>query len=418
MISGGKQHSAIKWSPFASILLLFIFMRLSLLLFFSPQGLINAYSDYYYYYRIAQLSDEGYFPFINMWYEYPPILAYLPLVVYRITQVVAPGGDIFSIGYQLFARMLGMIFLAFETGVLVLIYETAKEVWSKEKALWLGWVYSALSLPLFFFFIAHQSVVVFFMMLAIFWFITKKYAASAIALGLGVAAKLVPIILVPPVMKFLWPRYKKVLVYALVVAVVFLLQYIPFVSSGSLPWVTASFNALSNVGSYGTLWAIIDGNWGPGTYGPIPARLDITQAGLTHANPEVLPGWVILLIFGLIYIFLLLRPNNVEDPKEFIWFSTLTWIIFLLYIKGWSPHWAVMLVPLLLLSFPDNLGLFLTLLLTGIVFLEWPVGEAISSKSLSVIIISSRLIFFISVLSLLIRRLWPSQQGDRLTQNA
>jgi hypothetical protein len=387
-------------------------MRLTILLFFTPQGLINAYSDYYYYFRSAQLSDAGYYPFLNMWYEYPPLLAYLPLAVYRLTQAVIPVGDIYSFGYQLFARLLGMVFLVFETGVLILLYETAVRVWDRDKAIWLGWVYSALSLPLFFWLYAHQGVVVFFVMLSIFWFITKKYSASAIALGMGVAAKLVPVVMLPSVVKFLWPRYRKTLFYSLFVLLFFLLAYLPFLFSGGGPWVMASFNANFRVGSYGTIWAIFDSNWGPGTYGPLDTRLDITQAEVVQANPSILPGWIVLLVFALFYALFFIRPNDVTDPKHFIWFTTLTWIIFYLYIKGWSPQWAVMLVPFLLLSFPDHLGLTLTLLLTSIVFLEWPLNAVIEARSLAVIVVIGRTLFFVSVLLLLIRKMWPSMGRD------
>jgi hypothetical protein len=282
-------------------------------------------------------------------------------------------------------------------------------VWGRDKAIWLGWVYALLSLPLFFWLYAHQGVVVFFIMLSIFWFITKKYPASAIALGLGVAAKLVPIVILPPVVKFLWPRYRKVLLYSLLVLLVFALTYLPILINGGASWVVASFKALSRVGSYGTIWAIFDGNWGPGTYGPLDTRLDISQAEVVQANPSILPGWIVLLVFALFYAWFYFRPNDVTDPKHFIWFTTLTWIIFYLYIKGWSPQWAVMLVPLLLLSFPNHLGLTLTLLLTSIVFLEWPLNAVIEARSLSVIIIIGRTLFFISVLLLLIRNMWPSK---------
>lgn len=405
------------WPPLTTIVVLFVFMRLTILFFFTPQGLINAYSDYYYYFRTAQMSDQGYYPFINMWYEYPPLLAYLPLAVYRLTQAIIPVGDIYSFGYQLFARLLGLVFLIFETGVLILLYEIASEVWGRSKAIWLGWVYSVLSLPMFIWLYAHQVVVIFFIMLAIFWFITKKYWASAVALGLGVAAKLVPIVLLLPVVKFFWPRYRKAILYSSVVMILFLIQYVPFIINQGGPWVVASFNAISKVGSYGTIWAVMDGNWGPGTYGPLTTRIDFSQAAITNSNPGILPGWIILLVFALFYGLFFFRPNDVSDPKQFIWFSTLTLIVFFLYIKGWSPQWAVMLVPILLLSFPDHLGLTLNLLLTTFVFLEWPLNAVLGVKSIAIIIIMGRTILFISVLVLLVRRMWLSQSRNLLVKN-
>jgi hypothetical protein len=381
-------------------------MRLTILFLFTPQGLFNAYSDYYFYFRSAQLSDQGYFPFINMWYEYPPMLAYLSLAIYRLTQAIIPVGDVYSFGYQLFARLLGLVFLVFETGVLVLLYKIALEIWGREKADWLGWVYSGLSLPVFFWLYAHQVVVVFFMMLAIFLFISKRLWPSAAALGLGVASKFFPIVMVLPIVKFLWPQLKKIVVFVLLVLLVFGIGYLPFLYVGGGPWLIASFQALTNVGSYGTIWAVLDGNWGPGTYGPLSTRVDLDQSMLLHANPSRLPGWLVLAAFGLLYGVFFFRPVDRNNPVQFVWFSTLTWVIFHLYLRGWSPQWAVAFIPLILLSFPDHLGLILVLALTAVVFIEWPLSEFLESNALAITVILGRTSLFIVTLILLARRLW------------
>jgi hypothetical protein len=406
MDNTSNRSNWLNWSSLTTIVVLFVLMRLTILFLFTPQGLLNAYSDYYYYFRTAQLSDQGYYPFVNMWYEYPPLLAYLPLVIYRLTQAIVPVGDVYSFSYQLFARLLGMVYLVFETGVLILLCKTASTVWGRTKAEWLGWVYSGLSLPLFFWLYAHQVVVVFFMMLAIYWFITKKLWSSALALGLGVASKLVPIFLLPAFVKFLWPQVRTIVIFCLLVVLVFGIQYLPFFYLDGASWVAASFRAIFNVGSYSTVYAILDGNWGPGNYGPLSTRIDIHQAVVSHTNPSVLPGWVILAVFALAYLFFYVRPVEVNNPQHFIWFSTLTWIFFHLYLKGWSPQWAVAFIPLILLSFPDHLGLILSLLLTTFVFIEWPLNALIDAKPLTVMIIILRTGLLVALFIQLARRLW------------
>jgi hypothetical protein len=382
-------------------------MRLTILIMFTPQGLINAYTDYYFYFQSAQLSEQGYFPFVNMWYEYPPMLAYLPLGVYHLTRAIVPVGGVDSFGYQLFARLLGMVFLFFETGVLVLLYKTTLQVWGAQKAEWIGWVYSGLSLPLFFWLYAHQVVVIAFSLLAIFWFITRKSWHSAVALGLATAAKLTPVILLPPVVKFLWPQRRVIAGYVLVVMSIFGIQYLPFMLMDGGAWVAASFRAIAHVGSYGTIWAILDDNWGPGTYGPLPTRIQIEQAAIPHANPSGLPGWAVFIAFALLYALFFFRPVERQNPRHFIWFVTLTTLIFHLYLKGWSPQWAVMVIPLILLSFPNHLGLILALLLTATVFVEWPLNAAFNLRFIAVYTILARSILFVSMLVLLVRRLWP-----------
>ena len=145
MLPDPPRHSQLK-----TIVTLFVIMRLTILVLYTPQGLLNAYTDYSYYYRTAQLSDQGYYPFVNMWYEHLPPMAYTSELTYRAAQSFAPMGGLDSVGYQLFARLLGGVMLIFETGVVILIHRIAEKTWGLDTADRLGWIYSALSLPIFF----------------------------------------------------------------------------------------------------------------------------------------------------------------------------------------------------------------------------------------------------------------------------
>jgi len=174
-------------SQLNTILVLFLFLRLTLLFLYTPQGLLNAYTDYYFYYRSAQLSDAGYYPFLNMWYEYPPLTAYLHVLPYRLVRGFLPAGDIFSLTYRLYATMLGMIFLIFDAGVLVLLHRLAWRLWGSSAANWSAWVYASLSVPLFFWSYSHQSVPTFFCLLALAAYLERQWFKSGLALGLGAA---------------------------------------------------------------------------------------------------------------------------------------------------------------------------------------------------------------------------------------
>lgn len=393
---------------FRTILILFLVFRLTLLVFFTPQGLVNAYTDYYYYYQTAQLSQQGYYPFINMWYEYPPLLAYLPQAAYWFAGRIVPLGDIYSFGYVLFFRVLGVFLLAFEAGVLVLLHRIGGRIWGPEKADWLAWVYSSLSLPLFFLTFAHQVVAVFFLLLAVDWLLEQHWGRSALALGLGVAAKFTPAFLLPAVARFLWPHIRKLAGYTLIVILIVALVYLPFVFLGGGKWVMASFEAVSKVGSYGTIWAALDQNWGPGTYGPLETRMQIEQAQVTHANPALIPGALLLAAFAALYAWFFFRPLDFQDARQVIWFITFTSMIFHLWSRGWSPQWAVMVVPLFLLSFPNNEGLRYVLLLTALIFVEWPVTTIAPAPVLVTTFILLRTALFIWVTLRLARLLWPA----------
>jgi hypothetical protein len=394
------------------IVLLFIIMRLTIMFLYTPQGMMNQYTDYFYYFQTAQLSDSGHLPFIDMWYEYPPVLAYLPQFAYTITRSILPAGDVFSPTFAVFSRILGTVLLVFETGVLILIQRIADALWNTEKADRLAWIYSGLSLPLFFWSFSHQSVVVFFSLLAVYGFLLHREKTSAVALGLGIASKLTPVLFLAPLLRFLWPRKRAILLFAVLVFLTVCVAYLPFLIMGGAPWIVASFLAILRVGSWNTPWAILEGNWGSGYYGPLETRLvlDWPLQNLPFSPGEI-PGWIPFLLFGAVYCWLFFRPLDMRNPRHFLWFSALTLVVFHLYSKGWSQQWAVLFIPFFLLSFPDSLGLAFSLLLTALGFLQWPVASALHARFLSGLIIAARTFLLAYFGVLLGRRLWlPAPQ--------
>ena len=106
-------------SQLKTIVTLFVVLRVTILLMYTPQGLLNAYTDFQHYYRVASLSDQGYYPFVNSWSEHPPLQAYTSIAVYRLVRSVMPAGELTTPAYQVFARLLGAVMLIFETGVLI-----------------------------------------------------------------------------------------------------------------------------------------------------------------------------------------------------------------------------------------------------------------------------------------------------------
>ena len=402
-----NQKSEIK-----TIVLLFVVLRLTILLLYTPQGLLNAYTDYSYYYRTAQLSDRGYTPFVNMWYEHLPPLAYTSHLVYRATQSIVPTGDLDSVGYQFFARLLGGAMLLFETGVLILIHRIADRVWDTATADRLSWIYSALSVPIFFWNASQMSNSVFFALLAVYWFITQRHTRSAIALALSIWIKLTPIFLLAPIAKFLWTQWRTIARYILISALIGLIIYTPFIAAGGGEWIVASFKSTFARASWSTPWAIIDGNWGVGDVGDLPAHLQLDQAAVIHGNPPAIPSIVTLIGFAIIYLWFFSRPIDLHRPQHFIRSATLTAMLFQLWSKGWSPQWAMLIIPFWLLSFPDRRGLQLTLLLTLSLFIEWPLADAFQSRFFLLVAIISRTLLFVIAAIWLAREVWKPPVRD------
>jgi hypothetical protein len=394
-------------SQLKTIVTLFVILRVTILLMYTPQGLLNAYTDYQHYYRVAQLSDQGYLPFINSWSEHPPLQAYTSVAVYRFVRTFMPAGELTTPTYQFFARLLGAVMLIFETGALILLHRIATRTWDMERANWLAWVYTALSVPLFYWNASQTSNFVFFTLLAVYWFIANKRTASAMSLALAMLVKLTPVFLIGAVARFEWPALKPIARYVIVVAIVFALAFVPFIALGGTSWTIASLASNGVRASWSTPWALIDGNWGVGDVGDVPARTQLDQAYRVYGNPAAIPGVLGIIVFGLIFLWLFRRPIDQRDPRHFIWFTTLILLLFHLWSKGWSPQWAMLIIPFILLSFPNQRGLGLVLIFTVLLFIEWPLADVLRWPPIIATAILGRTALFVVMSVMLFRRLWP-----------
>jgi hypothetical protein len=167
--------------------------------------------------------------------------------------------------------------------------------------------------------------------------------------------------------------------------------------------------------SWATPWALLDGNWGEGFVGDIPTRTQIELASQSYGNPVRISSLLILVVFTLIYLALSRRAIAPHNPKHLIWFTTLMLLIFHLWSKGWSPQWATLIIPFLLLSFPNQKGLTLVLILSGLVFIEWPIAAILQPPTNGIgaviyaFVIWSRTLLFLGVSIMLYQNLWRQQ---------
>jgi hypothetical protein len=135
----------------------------------------------------------------------------------------------------------------------------------------------------------------------------------------------------------------------------------------------ASLQAQVGKSSYQTIWALIDGNWTTGNFGPLRDHLEPAKASQPVNNPARLPTWLTLIPFGLMGLFIFSRPRVLADEADTVSFASLTFIIFILWSQGWSPQWQTFLIPLLLLALPVRRAVLFIIVLGFINFLEWPV---------------------------------------------
>jgi len=378
---------------FLLILTLFVAFRLMMAMAYPPEAL-TSYSDYPYFYALADLARQGRYPLLHYWCEYPPIFPYLSQAVYAVTS-----------GYHAYATLLASVMLIFEAGNLVFLYLIANEIHDKETSLKIAWIYSCLLVPVFFLWNGLDSLSLFFTLLSLLWLLRNRQALSAVALGLGLMTKYLPGILLATVWRF---KTKKALGYTLIVAAMAVAILLPFAIS-SPSYTLASLRSQASKSSWQTIWALIDGNYTTGLFGPVADHLDPAKAGLQLHNPSRIPWFVTVPVFGLIYLYLFSRPVDTEDKKALLSFTGMTLCLFFLWSKGWSPQWQVMLIPLILLVFPNGHGALYCLVLGFVNFLEWPVILSRGLNRLLMVTVPLRTVLLILMLFKFYQTMWTAR---------
>lgn len=347
---------------FRVLLLLFVGLRLMLLAARPVDGLI-AYGEFDNFYKFADITRQtGQLPYIGYWMEYPPLFVWPNLAIHQLTQVVL------GLPEHTYYYALGLLVLAADTGNLWVMKRLGERLYGPERGLDLAWAYALIGVPLVFLLWNLEPVVTFFMLLGLLLLLEGQDARSAVSTIAGALIKVFPGLLVPVVWRF--RDGKAALKYTTIVGVLGGLAYLPFLILS--PRMTfASLRALAGKSSWQSVWGLIDGNLTTGNFGSLIERLDPARATVMLGNPPVIPGWLTLIVFGALYAWLFTRPVRKTD-RAVVAFFGMTWCVFLLWSKGWSTPWMQLLIPLILLSFPDRQGVLVIILFALLNFAEWP----------------------------------------------
>ncbi len=364
-----------------------------LLIAYPPENLIP-YSDYRYFFDAAALSSaggcllftgtgDGCLPFIDYWFEYPPIYPYLNIGFYILADQ--------QLKNYIFIQ--SFVLLLFECGNLYLLYRLAFVLYGRIQAINIAWIYTALFIPIFFLLSNFEALTTFLILLGLYSLIKHKNVLLALALGLGAMLKFLPVILLATVLRA--RGIKSALVFGATTMAISLIIFGPFVLI-SPDFTLASLQAQASKSSYQTVWAMVDGNVTTGSFGPILDHFNPAKAAVPLDNPARIPPWLTFIPFAVLGLFILTRPHTLSDTNlDTVIFTTLTCVIFFLWSKGWSPQWQTFFIPLLLLSLPAKRAVLYIIVLGFINFLEWPVILSRDLTDLLPITIIIRTLIFI-----------------------
>jgi len=327
---------------------------------------VGIMGDRRYHYALSALTSRGDWPFVEWWSEFPPVWYTITTAVF---QAQGENAD-----YSNWSVWVGFIVIAFDVGVLILLKRIGAHLYGEATGMALAWVYALLLAPLVFIFWNFETIVAFFFLLGLYYLLVGKPNRSAVAVAVGALTKFTPALLFGPLIRYRPPRVAigHIAVAVTIFAGVYGLLYLHNAAQDADPdIVTASLTAQFSKASYQSVWALIDGNYTTGNFGTVESHYDAEAANDLLGEPAVIPAWVRLGIAGVIGLLVFVTTRRTDD-KGLVAFTAITLLIFFLQAQGWSPQWLVQIIPLVLLTFPSRNGVLAVVLLSVLVFAEYP----------------------------------------------
>ncbi len=353
---------------FLILFVLFAAYRLGSILLLRPGGYVRDYSDLIYYLARASAQDSGYFPYRDYWSEYPPLAAWLPVWVDRISREI----PVWEEPRLWFALLFGSLMVLGECATLLALYLLARRMWAGE-ALRPLWQYAGLLLPVYFVGGWYDALPVATLLvgLALLTGRVGRFSAPAtgVVLAIGGLLKLVPLALVVVPWVAL-ERWRARLTIAVTAVGLFVAGYGVMALWGPV-MTAASLRSLVDRSGWGTLVAWANGRQ---TLGAVVGDIFDPAAEMALYVATV-PSWLgaapFVLAGGLVFV-RLLRRGRILGTADTVRFTGLMVALMLLAYPAWNPQYALYLLPLLPLIWPYGRGALYALLLSAAVVLEFP----------------------------------------------
>jgi len=342
-----------RWQDLAILAVLFISLRFFALFLFRVGGFITDFSDFNVsFLTFARWSRYGLYPYLDFWMEYPPLLPWMVIALYRVSLLLPPWHD----SPLWFNALMGLTVLTFDVGNLVLLYLIGCRLWGWERGRFVGWIYLGLFAPFYTAMGWLDNIPLFFMLLSLWLWIELppgrrllSAIASGASLGVGFMFKIIPALLLPLGLKVLKGKGFAICLAVFLIVVSFIAT--PFMLQSPEIFIT-SFRAMLGRSPWETVWALVNGYY---SYGVIAGdRFSVPESfALYHSR---IPGMFSIILWGLIYLWLLLRRDQGGEPAYAVTAASLIFFSYELFTTGYSPQHIVYFLPFLLLTMPNLTG--------------------------------------------------------------
>lgn len=329
--------------------------RLALLIFI-PMDVIKGAGDFSHFFHLAEIPG---LPYLNFWVEFPPVFPFLSKLLFSLS-----GGN--ELTYDV---MLFFLLLFADLGSLWFFYQISTQIWPgqiiKWKVLSFGLVLAVLPYYWWYF----DPICVFFVLWGLFLIVTEDLPLKlGLVIGFGVLIKLFPLLLLAPT----WGKYQIKRFFLICTLALFVSVGIYAIFYWSSPEFTkASLVSQSSKGSWESVWALIDGNYRTGLFGPLWERLDPALASLSRGNQAVIPTWLTFMVFAGLGGWVILG-NKSKSAIKAVAALLFSFCLLFIWSPGYSPQWVIYLIPLIILVFPTRISFLSILMLLFVHLVEWP----------------------------------------------
>jgi len=214
-----------------------------------------------------------------------------------------------------------------------------------------------------------ESVALAAVLLALWLILLDRPIPAGIVIGLGVLVK--PYVaLIGAVGLIHLTTWRKVGAMIGAGALALLAGIAPFLIR-SPQMVKAHIDTLLTLPGWSSPYALIDGvlkHADP----KLASRFDPVLAAQPLAPTQV-PWWLVTLAFGGIYGLILIRSYRHQHTRGAVGLAGVTFAMYLLWSKGYSPQWSLYLMAFLCILMPNLRGVLMLIILEVLYVIEWPI---------------------------------------------
>ncbi len=348
------------------VLAVMTMVRLLAIIALRPGGYVaETGPDSAYHFQLGRLAASGAYPFVDYWTEYPPLFPWLSVLAYKISALVPSWID------QRFWFNLALhgLIVPFDVANTILVYALSRRASGPQLALKSAWLYATLFVPLFVVLGWFESITLCAVLLSLWLILEDRPVPAGIAVGLGMLVK--PYVaLIGAVGLIHLSTWRRVGIFVGTGALSLLAAVSPLLIR-SPEMVGAHIDTLLTLPGWSSPYALIDGviqHADP----KLADRFDPTLAS-NPIVPSQVPWALVTLAFAIVYGFVLVRSYAQQHDRAAVGLAGFTFVMYLLWSKGYSPQWSLHLMAFLCILMPNLRGALMLLVLEALYVIEWPI---------------------------------------------